>query len=275
MQAASNSSTVADAVRVLVVAYPGELAVDWDAYGLICGDLNSSAARILLAVDPVPAVVAEAIAGSYTMIVTHHPLFLSGVNSVATETAAGRSVHDLIRAGIALANAHTNADNANPGVSDALAAALGVQDCVPLVPLSDGRTGLGRIGSLAESMTLGDFADRVSTALPGTSHGVRVAGDATLRVTRVAVCGGSGDSLLPVATAAGADVYVTSDLKHHRVLDHVVAGGCAVIDVSHWASEWPWLEDLARVLRMGLPGATVDVSRIVTDPWTAHLRSMP
>jgi putative NIF3 family GTP cyclohydrolase 1 type 2 len=70
-------------------------------------------------------------------------------------------------------------------------------------------------------------------------------------------------------------VYVTSDLKHHRIQDHVLAGGCAVIDVSHWASEWPWLEDLARVLRAGLPGATVDVSRVVTDPWTAHLRSLP
>jgi dinuclear metal center YbgI/SA1388 family protein len=275
MQASLNTPTVADALGVIADAYPGELAEGWDAYGLICGDLNSSAARILLAVDPVPAVVAEAVAGAYTMIVTHHPLFLSGVTSVAADTVPGRTVHDLIRADIALANAHTNADNAFPGVSDALAAALGVQDCVPLSPLSDPKTGLGRIGSLAEPMSLGDFADRVSTALPGTAHGVRVAGDAILRVTRVAVCGGSGDSLLPVATAAGADVYVTSDLKHHRIQDHVLAGGCAVIDVSHWASEWPWLEDLARVLRAGLPGATVDVSRVVTDPWTAHLRSLP
>ena len=275
MQASLNTPTVADALGVIADAYPGELAEGWDAYGLICGDPTAPALRILLAVDPVPAVVAEAVAGAYTMVVTHHPLFLSGVTSVATDTVAGRTVHDLIRAGIALANAHTNADNAFPGVSDALAAALGVQDCVPLSPLSDPQTGLGRIGSLAEPMSLGDFADRVSTALPGTAHGVRVAGDAILRVTRVAVCGGSGDSLLPVATAAGADVYVTSDLKHHRIQDHVLAGGCAVIDVSHWASEWPWLEDLARVLRAGLPGATVDVSRIVTDPWTAHLRSLP
>ena len=275
MQAASHSPTVADAARVLAAAYPGELAESWDAYGLICGDPTASAAKILLAVDPVPTVVAEAIEGSYTLIVTHHPLFLSGVTSVAADTVAGRIVHDLIRACIALANAHTNADNAFPGVSDALAAALGVHDCVPPSPLSDPRTGLGRIGSLAEPMSLGDFADLVSTALPGTAHGVRVAGDPGRLVSRVAVCGGSGDSLLPVATAAGADVYVTSDLKHHRVQDHVLAGGCAVIDVSHWASEWPWLEDLARVLRVGLPGATVDVSRIVTDPWTAHLRSTP
>lgn len=271
----SAEATVADVMRVIEAAYPPSLAEDWDSIGLTCGDPQATVSRILVAVDPVPDVVAEAVAFGADLLITHHPLFLSGVTSVAAGTVRGRVVHDLIRAGIALATAHTNADSACPGVSDALAAQLGLVDCVPLNPLSDPTTGLGRVGRLPRPMPLSEFAAQVASALPGTEHGVRVAGDATTLVSRVAVCGGSGDSLMGAATAAGADVYVTSDLKHHRTQDHLLAGGCALVDVAHWASEWPWLEDLAGVLRSGLPGATVEVSRRVTDPWTAHLRSMP
>ena len=208
------------------------------------------------------------------MIITHHPLLLRGVHSVAPLNHKGSVLHTLITRGVALYCAHTNADHARPGVSDALAELLGLQETVPLQrDLHDPVLGTGRVGDLREAMSLGDFADVVAAALPETARGIAVAGDLQRRIDRVAVCGGSGDSLLYEAAAA-ADVYVTSDLRHHRAQDHVVDGGCALIDAAHWATEWPWLPVAARTLRddLAASGSTVDVhvSTIVTDPWTAH-----
>lgn len=269
--------TMAELVRLLEQRYPVELAADWDAVGLVCGDPSASVARVLFAVDPVVEVVDEALALQADLIVTHHPLFLRGVHSVAPVDHKGSVVHTLISHGIGLYCAHTNADHADPGVSDALADVLGVVDTRPLSPEPGApQVGTGRVGRLVEPLSLGDFAERVASALPATIPGVRVSGDLSSVVQVVAVCGGSGDSLL-VDAARVADVYVTSDLRHHRAQDHRADSACALIDVPHWASEWPWLPVAAEALRHDVTatGSTVEVhvSTIVTDPWTAHLGS--
>jgi dinuclear metal center YbgI/SA1388 family protein len=273
----SSHPTVRDVVTVLERRYPPALAAEWDAVGLACGDPDASVRRVLFAVDPVMDVVDEALLMQADMIVTHHPLFLRGVHSVAAVDHKGRVIHTLISHGMALFSAHTNADHAAGGVSDALAAALGVTDLRPLArEEADPATGTGRIGVLVEPLTLDEFAHRVAAALPATHQGIRVAGDGAKPVRTVAVCGGAGDALLLVASGV-ADVYVTADLRHHRAQDHLVDGGCALIDVAHWASEWPWLVDAAAELEAGLRalGSTVDthVSTIPTDPWTSHLGS--
>ena len=268
----SAALTLAQVTSLLEARYPLASAEPWDAVGLVCGEPSAPVRRILWAVDPVTAVVDEALATDVDLIVVHHPLLLTGVHSVAATDAKGRVIHRLISSGIALYCAHTNADVAVPGVSDALAACFGVTDTRPL-----DTSGLGRIGRLPVPIPLGDFASVVAAALPATHHGARVLGDPDAIVSTVAVCGGSGDSLLPVATDAGADVYVTADLKHHRALEHREEGGCAVIDVAHWASEWPWLAQAAELLAVDVAaqGATVEslVSEIPTDPWTASVRS--
>jgi dinuclear metal center YbgI/SA1388 family protein len=268
----TSASSLAQVVATLESRYPPSTAEPWDAVGLVCGDPEASVRRILWAVDAVEEVIDQAIAAEVDLVVTHHPLFLTGVHSVAATTPKGRIVHRLVQAGIGLYCAHTNADVADPGVSDALASALGLSGTRVLVG-----TTLGRIGELADAMALADFAGTVVAALPPTHHGVRVAGDPARPVRRVAVCGGSGDSLLGVATAEGADVLVTADLKHHRALEHLEDGGCAIIDIAHWASEWPWLAQAAALLDEDLAreGATVEsiVSALPTDPWAMTLRS--
>jgi dinuclear metal center YbgI/SA1388 family protein len=260
--------TVAEVVHLLEQRYPPVLASDWDAVGLVVGDPAASVRSVLFAVDPVPAVIDQALMERVDMVVTHHPLFLDGVHSVASDTAKGRMVHDLIGHGIALYAAHTNADHARPGVSDALADLLGVQDTRPIDPLGTNGLGTGRIGTLAAPTTVGSFAESIRTLLPPTS--IRVAGNLDAPVLTVAVCGGSGGSLLPHVT--GADVFVTADIRHHRAQDHLVESGCALIDVSHWASEWPWLPAAAAALEQdaATQGDTVKtmVSDICTDPWT-------
>lgn len=262
-----------EVVEALEARYPPALAESWDAVGWVCGDPQDRVSRVLFAVDPTEAVALEAQRVGAELIVTHHPLFLTPVHGVAALTPGGRLVHDLVGQGRALYTAHTNADRARAGVSDALAEILGVDDMAPLMPdEADPTVGLGRIGQLAEPMTLTAFAERVAAVLPATAQGVRAAGDPQAVIERVAVCGGSGESLAGAADALGADVFVTADAKHHRTMDHRAAGGCAIIDVAHWASEWPWLEAAARFLREDL-GNTVEtvISMHVTDPWTLHV----
>jgi dinuclear metal center YbgI/SA1388 family protein len=135
--------------------------------------------------------------------------------------------------------------------------------------------GLGRVGALTEPEPLAAFADRVAAALPATAWGVRAAGDPEREIRRVAVCGGAGESALGAATAAGVDAYVTADLRHHPASEHLLAGSApaapppALVDVAHWASEWPWCQQAADVVRTALGGSVeVRVSRRRTDPWT-------
>ena len=289
----TGGTTVGDCVAVLDGCYPPEWAESWDAVGLTVGDPAAPVTDVLFAVDPTPEVAAEAAARAQ-LLVTHHPLFLRGVHSVAETSAGGRVVATLIRAGVALFTAHTNADVAEPGVSDALAAALGLRDVRPLADSPAGPAagtaaepaagtpptacrGLGRVGELPRPETLAEFCRRVARALPATAGGVRATGDPDRPVRRVAVCGGSGGELAGAAAAAGADVLVTADGRHHHTLDAVAAYPIAVVDVAHWASEWPWLADAAERLRAGLAarGHTVNtaVSTLVTDPWRLHVPS--
>lgn len=373
--------TLAEIIDVLDAAYPPRLAESWDSVGLVCGDPANSVTTVMFAVDATAAVVDEAITAGADLLVVHHPLLLRGVDTVGAHTPKGALVHRLITAGCALFTAHTNADSAQPGVSDALATLLGLTDLRPLDEKSDGGLdkwgvyvpvadapavrqamfdagcgsigdyrecswsvvgdgqfrpvddarpaigtvgtvesveerrvemvaprsarpavltalrsahpyeevafdvvetaglptdcGLGRIGTLAEPMSLRAFAERVGSRLPSTAWGVRAAGDPDATIRRVAVCGGSGDSMLGAVTAAGVDAYVTSDLRHHVADEHLRAGGPALIDVAHWAGEFPWCAQARDLLDSAFgdrDGWTTRTLTIRTDPWSIGVR---
>jgi len=265
---------LADVVAALDSLYPPQTAADWDAVGPVCGDPDAEVRTVLFAIDPVEVVVDEALDIGADLLVTHHPLFLRGTSTVYADSPKGRVVQRLVSAQCALVVAHTNADIAAGGVNDALAAALGLGDSRPLIPSdagSDGRAGSGRIGTLSSAMSLGEFAEYVATSLPAVPAGIRIGGDLDRPVRTVAVCGGAGDSYLEAAADAGADVYVTADLRHHYATEHLAAGGPALVDPGHWATEWPWLPLAARLLGEALDGGSTvrtHVSTIVTDPWT-------
>jgi dinuclear metal center YbgI/SA1388 family protein len=371
---------VRDVVAAMDEWFPPGRAEPWDAVGLVCGDPDEPVNSVHLAVDCVPGTVREAVAEGPALLITHHPLLLGGVTAVPADTPKGALVHALIRSGSSLFVAHTNADAARPGVSDALAARLGLSDLVALEPTADeplyklvvfvpvdgaaavvdaladagaghlgrydrcawtgtgvgtfrpgagatpaigepGRVeevaedrvemvfepvllndviaalraahpyeepafdvyarvplpngaGTGRFGQLLRPTTLAEFVSMAAAALPPTVWGVRGAGDPQAPVRTVAVCGGSGAAFIEAARRAGADVYLSADLKHHAALEAVTerdGHGMALVDVAHWASETPWLEVVADALRDRF-GTTVDVSvsGLVTDPWTLH-----
>ena len=127
---------LSDIIDVLETAYPPNLAQDWDSVGLVCGDPSETVETVTVAVDATAAVVAEV--PDRGLLLAHHPLLLRGVDTVAADTAKGALLHQMIRTGRALFTAHTNADAASPGVSDALAAALGLTVEEVLAPIPSG-----------------------------------------------------------------------------------------------------------------------------------------
>jgi dinuclear metal center YbgI/SA1388 family protein len=261
-------NSVRDTVERL---WPLAGAETWDAPGLVTGDPASPVERILLAVDAVSATVDEAVELGADLLIAHHPLLLRGVTSIAEDRYKGALLARLIRGGVALYGAHTTADVVAGGTSDVLASRLGLRDTAPIAPAADGVTGIGRVGDLPEPTTLGQLARTLADILPPTAGGVRAAGDYRQAVSRVAVCGGAGDSLLGAAAVRAADVYITADLRHHPASEAreqaALGGGPALLDVSHWASEWLWLNTAAEQLRDALPGVEVVVSELRTDPW--------
>lgn len=263
---------LSEIVALLHEWYPPDTADDWDAVGLVAGDPEQPIGKVLFAVDPTQEVADEAAQWGADLLVVHHPLFLRPVHGVALTTPKARTLGRLTGAGCALLTAHTNADLASSGVSESLASALGLADLQPIIAREGApATGTGRIGTIAET-SLGAFAEAVSRSLPGTAAGVRVAGDPSAQVRRVAVCGGAGDFLLDKVAGLDVDVYVTSDLRHHPAAEFRERGGPALIDVAHWAAEWTWLPVAAARLGEAM-GDRLEtrVSRIVTDPWTIHL----
>jgi dinuclear metal center YbgI/SA1388 family protein len=370
------SVRLADIIDVLEAAYPPRLAQHWDSVGLVCGDPAEKVDTVTVAVDATGAVVSEV--PERGLLLAHHPLLLRGVDTVAVSTAKGALIHEMIRTGRALFTAHTNADSASPGVSDALAHVLGLTveevlepvnvgpeldkwvvfvpadnaetvreamfgagaghigdyshcswtasgtgqflphdgaspaigtvgtvervaedrveaiapsrlrghvlaalrdahsyeepafDIFALAPIP-GDAGLGRIGALTQPEPLSAFVSRVYDALPRTSWGIRASGDPDAAVSRVAVCGGAGDSLLDVVARTDVEAYVTSDLRHHPADEHRRASQVALIDVAHWASEFPWCMQAADLLRNQFGHALpVQVSAVRTDPWNVE-----
>lgn len=264
-------TTLREVNEVIERLWPLSGAEDWDAPGLLVGDPEQPVEHVLLAVDAVQVTIDELLERPAGLLLVHHPLLMRGVTTVAEDRYKGALIARLIRGGGALVAAHTNADVVRDGTSDVLAQRLGLQGATPIVPSADGVTGLGRVGGLAEQTTLGAIARTLAEILPPTATGVRAAGDYDQSVRRIAVCGGAGDSLLSHPAVRAADLYVTADLRHHPASEAreqaFRSGGPALIDVSHWASEWLWLDGAAAALRSELPGLDVAVSELRTDPW--------
>lgn len=293
-----NLQTVVDALETL---YPLRYAESWDAPGLIVGDLDAPVTRIAFAADPTHTVIDQALAWHADLLVTHHPLFFRAVHETSGFGAHGAIVSELYRHGCALWVGHTNADAAYRGVGQAAADAFGLQDQRPLEPIDDPQSphavGIGRVGRLPQPMPLRDFARIVARELPHTEYGIQVAGELDAPVSTVAVLPGSGDSMFDVVRASGADVYVTSDLRHHPATDaleqarweaslrrqglHAGSGDGhmrpALINTPHSAIESLWfryaLDDVPAAVETRF-GERPEVTWIDTrtDPWDLVIR---
>lgn len=266
-------ATGADVASILHRRYPPESAQEWDQVGIVLGDLSRTVTKIYFAVDVLPETVAEAIEWGADFFIAHHPLFLfelaelePGAEPLPIAPWKSRIAHHLESAGVTLLTAHTNADIANPGVSDALAAAIGLVDVVPMPE------GLGRVGQVVRPVPLSKFVEQIARSIPVGMNGVRATGDPNQLIKKVALCGGSGDDLIEIVHSLNVDAYLTADLKHHRVAEALAAGAPVLIDGGHFATEWPWLPQAARLLsedlkQGGYAPPEMKISEICTDPW--------
>ena len=218
---------------------PRDLALDFDNPGLLIGPEHKELRKILIALDCSQATAQEAIDWGADLLLTHHPVFFGGVKRISPDDPATAAPWLLIRHGIGLFAAHTNLDAAAGGVNDCLAATLGLQDTIPLPPGN-----MGRIGHIAPC-PLQAFAAGVQAKLHAT---LRIAGAWDKIISRVAVLGGAGGDAVVDASAAGADVLITGEMKHHLALE---AGqlGIAVIEAGHYETERVVLEPLMQHLQ--------------------------
>ena len=219
---------LSDFVAAMERIAPPELAMDFDNVGLLVSPATDQIRRMLVALDCTVAVAQEAARLKVDLVLTHHPVMLFGVKRMLKDHPDTAAVYRLIQNGIGLYAAHTNLDAAEHGVNDALAERLGLVD-VRLLPPEN----LGRIGRLREPVTLGEFAAKAEHALSCTALAT---GDAAARVSTVALVGGSGGSDVAAAAAAGADVFVTGECKHHEALAAQVLG-LNVLTCGHYETE--------------------------------------
>lgn len=250
-------------MQMLEQLAPECLAEEWDNVGLQIGDPQAEVKKILVALDVDDAVVGEeAVSGDADMVVAHHPLLYKPLSQIRYDLPLGRMVRRLVQSGAAVYIAHTNLDTADCGVNTALAELIGLVETRVLQPLTPekireltlthpGRDwgdicGLGRIGCLPASCHLEEFVRDVKTRLGGLD--VRVCGERSRIIRKVAVCGGSGAGLAARAAWLGADVLVTGDVKYHDA-QAAERLGVAVIDAGHAATEQPVVPFLAELLR--------------------------
>ena len=248
-------------------------AEEWDRPGLTTGAASQSITKALLCVDVTLEVLSEAKLHGCELVISHHPLLLKGVNFLNEDQLKGELISFAVKNSIAIFSAHTNADIVVDGVSDVLAKELGLTNTTPLISTGDG-IGHGRIGKLKSPQILSDYAKFVSSCLPETHAPIRVAGDLNKMIETVAVVGGAGDSFIPAAAQSGADLLVTSDLRHHVVLDAVSDPTIplALIDISHFAAESLWLKPTKSTLSKLIPEVSFVVSQLSTDPWSMSVQ---
>ena len=211
---------------------PGMLAEDYDNVGLLLGNGEREAKKVLLSLDVDEFVAEEAVRWGADMIVCHHPIMFSPIKKITSETSEGRCILKLIENKIALYAAHTNLDSAKGGLNDLMCEILSLENCSPLSGDSD--TGIGRVGDLPYEMTLGELAERVKELF--SLDCVRYSGAANRKVKTIALCSGGGGSLVYDAVSSGADVYISGDLKYNNVRD-LVFSGMGFVEIPHYSSE--------------------------------------
>ena len=269
--------TIEELLGILDELAPRTEQLGWDNSGLLIGHRDRDVRKIYLAVDATEEVIRHAREFGADVLLTHHPLIFTKLSRVSDEDFVGRRVLELAEAGIALIAMHTNfdihgmreaidtklglhttgmvGDDAGPG--DASVGSAGA--CGTLtgstgtcnIEVLDDEDRIGSIAELRKAVRLDDYAKFVRDAFG--LEGVRVFGDGTTSIRRVAVCGGSGKSEIETAIRKGADLLVTGDIDHHSGLDALEQGLC-IIDAGHYGLEHVFMDYMRAYLKENAPG---------------------
>lgn len=227
--------TCREIISILQEQSPEKYACDWDNVGLLVGSPQKEVKTIYIALDATEEAIAEAVEAGADMLLTHHPMIFKGLKKVNTEDFTGRRVITLIRNDISYYAMHTNFDV--KGMAQLGADKMGLRECQVLdvtCQEEQGAEGIGKIGTLPREMTVAECGDLVKEVF--AVEQVKIFGSLEQKITRAAICPGSGKSVIGKAIAAGAQVLVTGDIDHHEGID-AAAQGLAVIDAGHYGVE--------------------------------------
>ena len=252
---------VKDIIEVIEEFAPLSLQEGWDNSGLCIGSPEDPVTSVLFGLDCAPELVDEAVACGADMIVTHHPLIFSGLKKISPDNKVGEAVIKAIKAGISIYAAHTSADKVIAGVSGAMAARLGLENVRILDEDGDG-TGLGVVGDLPRPLTSDEAValvkERFGLEMMKTSRPLEG------MISRVAMCGGSGGSLIGAAMKSGAQLYISGDISYHNFF---TADGFMIMDIGHYESEIEIVDILFSLIKKKFPTFAVRITQnIYSNP---------
>lgn len=253
---------VKDLTSVIENYAPLSLQEDYDNAGLICGNPDSEVSAVLLCTDVTEAVVEEAIAGHFNLIISHHPLSIRPLKNLLPDHWIKRCLIRAVKNDLNIYAAHTNMDAVLNGVSGKMADKLRLQGKEILAKNADPLTGFGIIGELEEAVDSLEFLKRLKDIF----HCGMIRHTALCKpaVKRIAVCGGSGAFLIRQAIQTGADLYITGDIKYHDFFDtenHLI-----LADIGHYESEQYTKEIFYELVTKKISKFAVQFSKVNTNP---------
>ena len=252
---------VKDIIRIIEDFAPLSIQEGWDNSGLCIGSPEDVVSSVLLGLDCTPELVDEAIACGADMIVTHHPLIFSGLKKISPDNPVGEAVMKAIKAGISIYSAHTSADKVIAGVSGAMAARLGLEDVKILDEDGEG-TGLGVVGNLPEPLSAEEAVKLVKKSFG--LKAMRTSRPVDGKISRIAMCGGSGGSLIGAAMKSGAQLYISGDISYHNFFTRE---GFMIMDIGHYESEIEIVDILFSLLKKNFPTFAVRITQnIYSNP---------
>ena len=259
--------SVAEIMRIMEAWAPKRLAEDWDNPGLLVGSPARRVRKIMTCLDVLESVVDEAVEQGCGLIIAHHPVIFRGQKHLRTDLPLGRLLQKLLANDIAVIAAHTNLDITEGGVNDVLAERIGLTDLKPFV-ITDTGDSLGRVGTVEVPLTLREFAEEVRERL-GAAHVrlIRPFEEKEKPIKKVALCSGSGAEFIDKAVFAGANVYVTGDVKYHDAR-HAQELGLPVIDAGHFPTEQLIAAVIADRVRAELAESGYDIEVMADDTST-------
>ncbi len=264
--------TVADILNWLDSLAPFRYSASWDHCGLQVGSPGAEVERVLVALEPGTKSLGEAVYRKCQCLVTHHPLLFNPVYVIRQDMWPGNLISTAVKEEVNLVAAHSNLDAARDGTNEQMAKVLGLQSVEALETegIWEGEeryAGLGCVGTLPRPVRLREFALFSEKAFGCMA--MRVVGNPDKRISRVAICSGSGGSLLDAVVEKRADVYITGDVKYHEAV-RAEEDGLAIVDIGHFSSERVVVRPLAEYLR-----SRAAREQAVLEVYTADTESDP
>ena len=241
---------------------PLELAEDFDNVGLILGDENVEVKKALITLDTLENVVDEAVENKCDLIISFHPIIFDGLKKITNNTYVKRVISKSIKNNINIYAIHTNLDNHPKGVNFQISKYLNLNNTKILIPKIDCKGGMGMIGELQKSIPEKEFLNYVKGIMKTSL--IKHSTFLNKKINKVAVLGGSGSFAIEEAIKAGADCFITADLKYH---DYFRAENkILLLDIGHYESEQYTKELILNFLRKKIPKFACVISKSNTNP---------